>query len=185
MDIGNCYLFTKPNVPLPTPTPMVTLPLATQSPPPMPVSKGACLNPTIVTPTLAPTGLALVISNQGHMLLSKGAYPIISHSTTMLVSKEATLVDPNGVSLPLMDSLPAPFNATHPHCSSCVPKPLACIHESLGLVALFAFPLTCALMAMQSFEHVLSNIDDTINYFHPFSMLAPTTTPATNTYMFS
>ena len=126
-----------------------------------------------------------VISNQGHMLLSKGAYPIISHSTTMLVSEEATLVDPNGVSLPLMDSLPAPFNATHPHCSSCVPKPSACIHESLGLVALFAFPFTCALMAMQSFEHVLSNIDDTINYFHPFSMLAPTTTPSTNTYMLS
>ena len=40
-------------------------------------------------------------------------------------------------------------------------------------------------MAMQSIEHVLSNIDDTINYFHPFSMLAPTTTPATDTYTFS
>ena len=119
------------------------------------------------------------------MPLSKGAYPISPHSTTMLVSKEATLVDPKGVLLPLMDSLSSPPIATHPRCSSRVPKPSARIRESLGLVALFAFPLTCALMAMQSIEHVLSNIDDTINYFHPFSMLAPTTTPATDTYTFS
>ena len=127
---------------------MVTLPLATLPPLPMLVSEGACCNPTIVTPTLAPTGLALVISNQGNMPLSKGAYPISPHSTTMLVSKEATLVDPKGVLLPLMDSLSSPPIATYPRCSSCIPKPSACIRESLGLVALFAFPLTCALMAI-------------------------------------
>jgi hypothetical protein len=92
--IGNCSFLTKPKVPLPTPTSMVTFLLEPLPPLLMPVSAGGCPNLTIATPTSVSTGLALVISKMGIMPLSKGAYPIKPYSTSMLVSKESTPVDP-------------------------------------------------------------------------------------------
>ena len=74
--IGKCYFCTRPNLPLPTPTPMVTFLLEPLPPLPMPVSKGGCPNPTIVTPTFVSTGSALVNSKMCNMPLSKGAFPI-------------------------------------------------------------------------------------------------------------